>query len=127
MNVWLSNKGSFSNSEKWLKKNLGRDYMNILHECGRRGVENLSAATPIDTGKTASSWYYQIKKSNGMVSVNWFNSNINDGVCIAIILQYGHGTGKGGYVVGRDYINPALRPVFDEMADKAWKEVISTS
>lgn len=124
MGIWLANKGSFKRSEKWFKKIIGTDYMNVLHEYGRKGVENLSASTPVDTGLTASSWYYKIKKEDGKISVNWFNSNINDGVNIAIILQYGHGTGNGGYVVGRDYINPSLRPVFDEMADKAWKEVI---
>ena len=125
MNIWLSNKGSFKNSERWLKKSLGRNYMEILHEYGRRGVENLSAFTPVDTGLTASSWFYRIEESDGQISINWFNSNVNKGVNIAVILQYGHGTGRGGYVVGIDYINPALRPVFDEMADKAWKEVTS--
>ena len=125
MDVKLINKGSFKNSEKWLKKALGSNYMDILHEYGRKGVENLSSATPVDTGLTASSWYYKIEKSNDKISVNWLNSNINKGVNIAIILQYGHGTGRGGYVVGRDYINPALRSVFDEMADRAWKEVTS--
>lgn len=126
MNIWLSNKGSFKNSERWLKKALGSNYMDILHEYGRKGVESLSAATPVDTGLTASSWYYQIEESDGRISINWLNSNVNKGVNIAIIIQYGHGTGKGGYVVGRDYINPALRSIFDAMADKAWKEVTST-
>lgn len=125
MSIWFSSKGSFNNSEKWLKKALGSDYIDVLHEYGRKGVESLSASTPVDTGLTASSWYYKIEKNNGTISVNWYNSNINDGVNIAIILQYGHGTGKGGYVVGRDYINPALQPIFDAMADKAWKEVTS--
>lgn len=125
MSIWFSNKGSFKNSEKWLKKALGSDYMDILHEYGRRGVENLSAATPVDTGLTASSWYYKIDKVDGKISISWYNSNVNNGVNIAIILQYGHGTGRGGYVVGRDYINPSLQPIFDAMADKAWKEVTS--
>ena len=126
MGIWLSNKGSFKNSEKWLKKALGSDYMDVLHQYGRLGVENLAAATPVDTGLTASSWRYEIEKEDGRISVRWLNSNINKGVNIAIILQYGHGTGRGGYVAGRDYINPALRSVFDAMADKAWKEVMST-
>lgn len=125
MDIWLSSKGSFKNSERWLKKSLGADYMDILHEYGRKGVESLSAATPVDTGLTASSWSYRIEKSDGKISINWLNSNVNKGVNIAIILQYGHGTGNGGYVVGRDYINPALAPIFDAMADKAWKEVTS--
>lgn len=126
MDIWFSNKGSFKNSEKWLKKTLGKNYINILHEYGRRGVENLSSVTPVDTGLTASSWYYEIEESDGKISINWLNSNVNKGVNIAIILQYGHGTNKGVYVSGQDYINPALRPIFDEMADRAWKEVIST-
>lgn len=125
MDIRLSSKGSFKNSERWLKKSLGADYMDILHEYGRKGVESLSAATPVDTGLTASSWSYRIEKSDGKISINWLNSNVNKGVNIAIILQYGHGTGNGGYVVGRDYINPALAPIFDAMADKAWKEVTS--
>ena len=125
MDIWLSSKGSFKNSERWLKKSLGADYMDILHEYGRKGVESLSTATPVDTGLTASSWSYRIEKSDGKISINWLNSNVNKGVNIAIILQYGHGTGNGGYVVGRDYINPALAPIFDAMADKAWKEVTS--
>lgn len=123
---WLSNRGNFKNTEKWLKKTLGKDYMKVLNEYGRQGVIALSDATPVDSGHTASSWRYEIGESDGKVAVTWFNSNVNKGVNIAIILQYGHGTRRGGYVAGRDYINPALRPIFDAMADKAWKEVIST-
>ena len=126
MSIWLSSKGNFNNSQKWLKKAMGSYYMDVLHEYGRKGVECLSASTPVDTGVTAASWSYKIEKTDGRISINWLNSNVNNGVNIAVILQYGHGTGKGGYVAGRDYINPALQPVFDAMADKAWKEVTST-
>ena len=91
---------------------------------GQAGVDALQAATPRDTGLTASSWYYQIRKNRGNISIEFYNSNVNQGVPIAIILQYGHGTLGGGYVAGRDYINPAIRHVFDDLANNAWKEVM---
>ena len=83
----------------------------------------LASATPVDTGLTASSWYYEIKRQNGIVALNFCNSNVNKGVPIAIILQYGHGTSNGGWVEGRDYINPAIQPIFDRIAKDAWREV----
>ena len=94
-----------------------------LDKYGRQGVEALSRATPVDTGKTASSWYYEIERKDGSLSISFYNSNINKGVPIAIILQYGHGTRNGGWVQGRDYINPAIRPIFDKIAEESWKEV----
>ena len=121
----LFSRGNFNRTEKFLKKSMGDDYITVLSKYGQRGVEALSAATPKKTGKTASSWRYEIKQEGSSLSVIWSNSNINKNVNIAIILQYGHGTGWGGYVQGRDYINPALRPIFDELADMAWKEVTS--
>lgn len=116
-------KGDFSKTEKMLKKSLGKDYYSVLDKYGKEGVNALSAATPIDSGETARSWEYSIEKKKGSFSVVWKNNNIQSGVNIAIILQYGHGTRNGGYVQGRDYINPALRPIFDELANAAWKEV----
>ena len=98
----------------------------ILHAYGRLGVEELQKATPKDTGKTANSWDYEIDKKDGKTSLIWTNSNINDGVLIAIILQYGHGTRNGGYVQGIDYINPALRTTFDRMSKELWKAVTSS-
>lgn len=118
-------KGSFRKTERMLKKSLGRDYRLVLEKYAKQGVDALSAATPIDTGETASSWSYEIIQNGSSLSVIWKNSNIQDGVNIAIILQYGHGTRNGGYVRGKDYINPALQPIFDKMADAAWKEVTS--
>ena len=94
-----------------------------LDKYGREGVAALASATPIESGKTASSWYYEIKNSNGSATISFYNSNVNKGVPIAIILQYGHGTGTGGWVQGRDYINPAIQPVFDRIAEEAWREV----
>lgn len=123
--ITLSQKGDFSKTEKFLKKTLGRNYLKVLTKYGQQGVSALSAATPKDTGTTAASWSYEIEQKGSSISVVWNNSNINKGVNIALILQYGHGTRRGGYVAGRDYINPALRPIFDQMADAAWKEVTS--
>lgn len=93
---------------------------------GRAGVAALASATPVDSGETAQSWYYEITNKKGSVSISFHNSNIQNGVPIAIILQYGHGTGTGGWVAGRDYINPAIRPIFDQIANDAWKEVTKT-
>ena len=100
-------------------------YLNVLDEFGRDGVQALRNATPVDSGATAEAWDYEIKRTRNYTEIVWTNSNINDGVPIAVILQYGHGTGTGGYVQGRDYINPAIRPIFDKIAEKAWKVVTS--
>ena len=102
-----------------------REYLNVLDEFGRDGVQALRNATPVDSGATAEAWDYEIKRTRNYTEIVWTNSNINDGVPIAVILQYGHGTGTGGYVQGRDYINPAIRPIFDKIAEKAWKVVTS--
>ena len=99
--------------------------MNKLHAFGRRGVKALSEATPVDTGKTAASWTYEIVEEENRLVVYWKNTNVNRGVNIALILQYGHATRNGGWIEGRDYINPVMQPIFDEMADVAWKEVVS--
>lgn len=117
--------GNFSKTEKYFKKLKETAQLKMLDRYGREGVAALSSATPVDSGLTASSWYYEIRRKNGSVSINWLNSNINDGVPIAIILQYGHGTGTGGWVEGRDYINPAIRPVFDKILNSVRKEVSS--
>ena len=95
----------------------------LLDKYGRMGVEALAEATPKDTGKTAASWYYTIERKNDIIIITWSNSNFNDGVPIAVILQYGHATRNGGYVQGIDYINPAMKPVFEKIAEDAWKEV----
>lgn len=122
--ISIRTKGSFDKTEKMLKKSLGRDYRSILEKYGQQGVLALTAATPIDTGLTALSWDYEIEQRSDYISVVWKNTNVQKGYCnVAIILQYGHGTRNGGYVEGRDYINPALQPIFDQLADAAWKEV----
>lgn len=124
--IYIKQRGDFSKTEKFLKKSFGRDYISVLEKYGQQGVAALSASTPVDSGMTASSWSYKIIQNQGSISVVWENSNVNKGVNIAIILQYGHGTRNGGYVAGRDYINPALKPIFDKMAEAAWKEVTTS-
>lgn len=123
MGFFFTHKGNFKKTEKLLKKSLGKDYRSVLEKFAQQGVRALSAATPVDTGVTAASWSYGIIQNEGSLSVIWKNSNVQKGVNIALLLQYGHGTRNGGYVIGRDYINPALKPLFDAMADAAWKEV----
>lgn len=118
-------KGNFSNTENFLKKALRRNYMKILEKYAQQGVEALASATPIGSGETASSWYYTIIQNEGNISIVWNNHHVNKGVNIAVILQYGHATRNGGYVEGRDYINPAIQPIFDKLAEAAWKEVTS--
>lgn len=115
--------GDLHKTDTFLKKLLKQDLTTILHRYGQKGVEALSAATPVDTGKTAASWDYTIKESPGSATITWTNSNVNNGVPIALLIQYGHGTGTGGYVPGRDYIKPAIGPILDELADALWKEV----
>lgn len=119
--IKLSSTGNFNRTEKFLKRS--NNIKLELDAYGRKGVAALAAATPVNSGETANSWYYEITKQNGKYTIAFKNSNINNGVPIAIILQYGHGTNNGGWVEGRDYINPAIQPVFDEMAEAAWKEV----
>ena len=116
-------KGDFSKLTKFLERAKETVYLGDLNKYGRQGVAALASATPVDTGKTASSWSYKIENNNGSVSISFENSNIQDGVPIAIILQYGHGTRNGGWVEGRDYINPAIQPIFDQIVNEAWKEV----
>ena len=101
------------------------DLFKVLDSYGREGVFALASATPVDSGLTSESWNYEIKRSRGSYSIIWSNSHVVDGTPVAIMLQYGHGTGTGGYVQGRDFINPAIRPVFDRIADKVWKAVTS--
>lgn len=124
--ISIRQKGDFTKTEQFLKKSLGRNYMAVLEKYAKQGVAALSAATPVRTGLTASSWTYNIIQNGSSISIVWENTNIQKGVNIALILQYGHGTRNGGYVRGRDYINPALKPIFDSMADAAWKEVTNS-
>lgn len=122
--VKVTHKGGFNKFESWCNHLLRRDYLNVLDKYGQMGVATLSAATPKDTGETAESWDYIIERGPTESKIIWTNSNVNKGVVIAILLQYGHGTGTGGYVVGQDYINPAMIPIFENIAKSAWKEAL---
>ena len=116
-------KGDLSKTTRFLKNAKNVDISRVLHRFGREGVAALASATPVESGQTANSWYYEVERTRGGAAITFLNSHVNNGVPIAIILQYGHGTGTGGWVQGRDYINPAIQPVFDRIADDAWKEV----
>ena len=121
--ITISHKGNFKKSLQFLNKITDIPIRNILEKYGKIGVDQLSVATPVDTGLTAASWTYEIEISNESYVITWYNTNVNKHVNIALILQYGHGTRNGGYVRGRDYINPAIQPVFDQIAAEAWREV----
>lgn len=123
MAITFVHHGDFSKTQRFLERCKEVVKLGDLDKFGKAGVEALRSATPKDTGKTADSWNYNIIRKNGSVTIEWVNSNVVDGVNIAVILQYGHGTRTGGYVQGRDYINPAIQPIFDEIANDAWKEV----
>lgn len=125
--IKVTNKGSYDNFEKFLGSlqsgdRFGGIYSN-LDKYGRLGVDALASATPHETGLTAKSWGYRVNTTNDGASIEWYNTNVNDGVNIAVIIQYGHGTGTGGFVSGIDYINPAIRPIFDQIAADVWEQV----
>lgn len=124
--IRFTTKGDFNKTFKFLEKMKKRDVSKILEKYGQMGVSALAAATPVDSGATANSWSYEIVRKGDDATIYWTNTHQNKGVYIAVILQYGHGTGTGGYVQGRDYINPAIRPVFDKIAEEAWLEVVNS-
>lgn len=121
--ISFRHKGDFSKLTSYLERTGKGNYLKCLDKYGREGVKALQSVTPVDTGLTAKSWYYKIEKTKESVSITFLNSNIQNGVPIAIILQYGHGTRNGGWVEGRDYINPAIQPIFDKITNEAWREV----
>lgn len=121
--ITFRHKGDFSKLTRYFEKVKKSVRTSTLEKYGKEGVAALASATPVDTGETANAWYYEIENVNGSAKIAFYNSNIQKGVPIAIILQYGHGTGTGGWVQGRDYINPAIQPIFDKIAEDAWREV----
>ena len=121
--ITFRQKGDFSKLTRFLERAKETVRLGDLDKYGRQGVAALSSATPIDSGLTAESWYYEIENKKGSVTITFYNSNVQNGVPIAIVLQYGHGTRNGGWVQGRDYINPAIQPIFDEIVNEAWREV----
>lgn len=121
--ISVRHKGDYKNLTKFLEKAKRAAKVAVLDKYGQAGVEALASATPVDTGLTASSWSYKVETKGKSATISFHNSNIQNGVPIAIILQYGHATGNGGWVEGRDYINPAIQPIFDKIIEDAWKEV----
>lgn len=121
--IEITQRGDWKKTRQYLNRLSKVQLAAILHRYGQMGVNALSSATPVDSGLTAGSWFYEVVQRSGYSSIRWKNSHIVDGRPIAVLLQYGHGTGTGGYVQGRDYIMPAIRPVFDQIAAEAWKEV----
>lgn len=123
--ITFNHDGSFNNIESFLKSMSKFDATSILNRHGQRGVDALASATPKDSGVAASSWGYEVITTRGRTTITWTNSNVENGFPVVIMLQYGHGTGTGGYVQGRDFINPAIKPIFDEIANDVWKAVTS--
>lgn len=121
--ITFRQRGDFSKLTNFMERAKEAVHLGNLDKYGQEGVAALASATPVDTGQTANSWHYKIEQKNGSVSIGFYNTNIQNGVPIAIILQYGHATRNGGWVHGRDYINPAIQPIFDKIADTAWREV----
>ena len=125
MRLQLVSSGGFPKTQQFLAKLAKPDILPRLREYGKLGAEALRSTTPQDTGETASAWDYKVESKDGVYTISWTNSKFNQGVPIAIILQYGHGTPTGGWVQGRDYINPAIQPVMDKIADNVWRVVTS--
>ena len=125
MRISISNSGSFNKTDKFLKKMSENSIYSVLQKYGEIGVAELAAATPVDSGRTSSAWNYRVIIERSNARVQWYNSNESQGFSVAIGLQYGHGTGTGGYVIGRDYINPTMRPIFDKIADQVWNEIVN--
>ena len=123
--ITFSTSGSTKRTSAFLDKLQSRELWSGLESIAQRGVAALQASTPVESGLTAASWSYEIEIKNGATTISWLNSHVVDGVNVAVILQYGHGTGTGGYISGRDYVNPAIGPIFDEIANEVWKKVTS--
>lgn len=123
MGIRVKQKGNFKNTERFLKFAKSFDPTPILHRYGEIGVEELRNATPVDSGLTAASWYYEIENNKGNYTIRWMNSNMSDGMSVVILIQYGHGTKAGTYVPPNDFVTPAIREVFDRLAIQVWREV----
>ena len=124
--ITFHHKGNFARTYNFLKKASRKDFYSSIEKYAQMGVDALASATPVDSGLTADSWGYEIVKKFDSITIYWTNSNKNEGVPIAVIIQYGHGTGTGGYVVPNDYINPSIKPIFQQIADSVWKEVTAS-
>lgn len=122
MGITVTTRGNWDQTASYLRR-IQAVNLDALEKYGRQGVTALAAATPVESSETANSWTYEIVKRRGYFSIRWRNTHVNDGQVIAVLLQYGHGTRNGGYVQGRDYINPAIQPIFDQIAEESWREV----
>ena len=123
--ISFTSRGDWSRTDRWLSRLAKGDFYKRVEAEAQRGVDALAASTPQDSGKTAMGWDYTITQSGSALEIEWVNNNVNQGIPIAVLIQYGHGTGTGGYVRGRDFINPAMRPIFDSSAENVWREVVS--
>lgn len=123
--ITFEHSGSFKSTESFLNNASKSNIKSILNSYGQEGVNALTSAVPKDSGLAASSWYYKVSQTKRRITITWFNRDVEKGFPVAVMLQYGYGTGTGGYVQGRDYINPAIKPIFDQIADKVWKAVTS--
>lgn len=123
MGIRFTTKGDWGKTYSYLKRLQSAQAFAIMEKYGQRGVVALTAATPVESSETANSWTYEIVRKKGYYAIHWNNTHVEDGIPIAVILQYGHGTGTGGYVQGHDYIMPAIRPIFNEMINEIWREV----
>ena len=121
--IKITQSGSFKNTDRFLKNVSKVDYRSVLNRYGQEGVDALSNATPVDSGETSYSWTYEVTYKNGQYKLEWYNTHMAGSAPVAILIQYGHATRNGGYVEGIDFINPALKPIFEKMANDAWKEV----
>lgn len=121
--ITFEQKGDFRNTDRFLKRMSKFDFANVLSSAAQKGVQALASATPVNSGLASNSWGYEIKRSRSSFEIIWTNSDIENGFPVAIGIQYGHGTGTGGYVRGRDYINPAMRPIFEQILADLWTEV----
>lgn len=119
----ITTSGSFDNTRRLIERAQKLDILNVLRECGEQGVSALRSGTPKDSGLAASSWSYRVEQKGHIYSLSWHNTNLENGYPVALMIQYGHGTGTGGWVAGQDYINPAMKPVFDNITDRVWKAV----
>ena len=125
MCIKFTTKGDWGKTYSYLKRLQSNKAFAIMEKYGQQGVTALAAATPVETSETANSWTYEVVRKKGYFAIHWHNTHVEDGIPIAVILQYGHGTGTGGYVQGRDYIMPAIQPIFDAMVNEIWREVTS--
>lgn len=125
MGIYLESPGDFDKTRNFIKSIRQQDAYGDLDSVGARGVDALAAATPVETGLAQSSWYYIIKKEGSRITISWHNDDVEGGAVVVLLIQYGHGTGTGGYVAGRDFVNPAIKPVMEDAINEVWRKVVN--